>query len=68
MLVLILEAPAEDDDTREYRVTWYEGKLGSGEVVDLTTVQCVVGRVLDGRRWWLIDRSAGNEFTYPEYT
>jgi hypothetical protein len=67
LLTLILEAPVIRDDGLEYEVAWYEGKLGSGEVVDITTIQCVIGRAQDGRRWWIIDRSTDNTFTYPEY-
>jgi hypothetical protein len=40
--------------------------LGSGEVVDARTVQCVVGRVKDRNRWWIIDRSS--ELAYPLFT
>jgi hypothetical protein len=31
--------------------------LGALEVVDLTTVQCSIGRVLDRESWVIIDRS-----------
>ena len=31
--------------------------LGVDEVVDLTTVQCVVGRIWDREEWAIIDRS-----------
>jgi hypothetical protein len=68
LLALILEAKVETDNSKEYDVMWYNGKLGTGEVVDATTIQCVVGRVRDDKRWWIVDRSAGNQFTYPEFT
>lgn len=35
----------------------YYTKQGALEVVDITTVQCVVGRIEDRRRWAIIDRS-----------
>jgi hypothetical protein len=68
LLALVQEAQVQTDDSEEYEVMWYEGKLGSGEVVDATTIQCTVGRVCDGKRRWIIDRNAGNNFTYPEFT
>lgn len=68
LLALILEAPFKVEETYGHRVVWYKGSLGSGEVVDAQTVQCVVGRVLDDKRTWIIDRSAGCELTFPEFT
>ncbi|QRW24315.1 Transposase family tnp2 [Rhizoctonia solani] len=56
ILAFILEAPVVIEDAYEYRVTWYEGKLGSGEVVDALTIQCAIGRIQDNKRWWIIDR------------
>lgn len=35
----------------------YYKNLGRTEVVDITTVQCVVGRVRDRGQWAIIDRS-----------
>ena len=67
LLAHILEAPVRTDDDHDYTVLWYEGKLGSGEVVDVRTIQCVVGRIQEGRRWWIIDRATENRFTYPEF-
>lgn len=32
-------------------------KMGRYEVVDMSCVQCLVGRVYDGKRWAIIDRS-----------
>ncbi|KAI0638582.1 hypothetical protein C8Q77DRAFT_1188451 [Trametes polyzona] len=37
-------------------VHYYE-RMGAVEVVDITTVQCVVGRIRDRNRWAVIDRS-----------
>jgi hypothetical protein len=68
LLALIHEAPTKTDTCDEYEVTWYKGKLGTGEVVDVTTIQCAVGRVQDSQRWWIIDGSAGNSFVYPDFT
>ncbi|KAF8749326.1 hypothetical protein RHS01_10136 [Rhizoctonia solani] len=53
ILVFILEAPVVIEDAYEYRVTWYKGKLGSGEVVNALTIQCAVGRIQDNKRWWI---------------
>jgi hypothetical protein len=58
ILAFILEAPVVVEDTYEYKVVWYEGKLGTGEVVDARTIQCVIGRIPDNKRWWIIDRSS----------
>ncbi|KAF8594007.1 hypothetical protein BDV93DRAFT_399753, partial [Ceratobasidium sp. AG-I] len=57
LLALIREAPFVAESSYQYPVVWYEGELGSGEVVDAQTIQCVVGRVLDKKRHWIIDRS-----------
>ena len=37
-------------------VYYYKG-FGADEVVDLTTVQCVVGRIWDRDGWAIVDRS-----------
>ena len=37
-------------------VYYYKG-FGADEVVDLTTVQCVVGRIWDRDEWAIVDRS-----------
>ncbi|CAE6454695.1 unnamed protein product [Rhizoctonia solani] len=58
ILAFILEANTTFDDDYEYEVIWYEGELGSGEVVDARTIQCAIGRIKDGNRWWIIDRSS----------
>ncbi|KAF8707585.1 Transposase family tnp2, partial [Rhizoctonia solani] len=67
LLAQIYEAPVEIDETDEYKVIWYKGKLGTGEVVDVSTIQCVVGRIQDGRLWWIVDRSSDNSFAYSEF-
>jgi hypothetical protein len=36
---------------------YYYKEFGVDEVVDLETIQCVVGRIQDRGRWALIDRS-----------
>lgn len=38
---------------------YYYKALGVDEVVDLNTVQCVVGRIWDRNEWAIIDRSDG---------
>ena len=35
----------------------FYSKLGPLHVIDVTSLQCVVGRVRDGTRWGIIDRS-----------
>ncbi|KAF8760215.1 Transposase family tnp2 [Rhizoctonia solani] len=67
LLAQLYEVPVEIDETDEYKVIWYKGKLGSGEVVDVQTIQCSVGRIKDGNVWWIVDRSADNTFAYPEF-
>ena len=36
---------------------YYYKNFGADEVVDLSTLQCVVGRVQDRDKWAIIDRS-----------
>jgi hypothetical protein len=65
LLALILEARAQLDDRYDYPVVWYEGQLGSGEVVDARTIQCAVGRIPNRQRWWIVDRTYSVGF--PDY-
>ncbi|CAE7160816.1 unnamed protein product [Rhizoctonia solani] len=52
LLALISEAPVLVEDTYEYKVVSYpKGGLQSGEIVDVKTIQCLVGRVLDWGRY-----------------
>jgi hypothetical protein len=37
--------------------TYYFKEFGAEEVVDLDTLQCVVGRVKDRGEWAIVDRS-----------
>ncbi|KAF8761826.1 hypothetical protein RHS01_00193 [Rhizoctonia solani] len=67
LLAQIYEAPVEIDKTDKYKVIWYKGKLGTGEVVDVLTIQCVVGRIQDGRLWWIVDQSSDNSFAYSKF-
>ena len=67
LLALIKEAPIKAESTYQYPVVWYDQDLGSGEVVDAQTIQCVVGRVHDKKRYWIIDRSADCELTFPMF-
>ncbi|KAF8753706.1 Transposase family tnp2, partial [Rhizoctonia solani] len=66
LLAQIYEAPIESDEIEDEKLIWYKGKLGTGEVVDVSTIQCAVGRIKDGNRWWIVDRSTDNTFAYPE--
>jgi hypothetical protein len=43
-------------ETDNFGINYYE-ELGPIEVVDLSTIQCVVGRIRDRDRWAIIDRS-----------
>jgi hypothetical protein len=67
LLALIREAPFKVEESHQYRVVSYQGELGSGEVVDAQTIQCVVGRALDGIRYWIVDRSTDCDLAFPEY-
>ncbi|KAH7332712.1 hypothetical protein B0J17DRAFT_632334 [Rhizoctonia solani] len=67
LLAQIYKAPFQTDEADEHQVIWYKGKLGTGEVVDVTTIQSVVGRIQDGNIWWIIDRSSENQFAYPVF-
>jgi hypothetical protein len=67
LLALILDAPVTVEKTHQYTVVWYEGSLGSGEVVDAQTIQCVVGRIQDDKRYWIVDRSADCDLTFPMF-
>ncbi|KAH7335740.1 hypothetical protein B0J17DRAFT_729521 [Rhizoctonia solani] len=51
LLALISEAPVLVENTLEYKVISYaEGELKSGEIVDAKNIQCLLGRVLDRGR------------------
>ncbi|KAH7316374.1 hypothetical protein B0J17DRAFT_584693 [Rhizoctonia solani] len=68
VLAWIYEAPVLVENTYEYKVVSYaKGTLGSGEIVDAATIQCLLGRVLDRGRFWVIDRSADCEYTFPTF-
>ena len=65
LLALVYEAPTDVQSTYDYEVISYGGELSKGEVVDASTIQCVVGRVLDRGSWWIIDRSS--QIGHPDY-
>ncbi|KAJ1300030.1 hypothetical protein OPQ81_011150 [Rhizoctonia solani] len=67
LLAQIYEAPIKSNEIEGEKLIWYKGKLGTGKVVDVSTIQCAVGRIKDGDRWWIVDRSADNTFAYPEF-
>ncbi|KAG9090543.1 hypothetical protein FRC06_000997, partial [Ceratobasidium sp. 370] len=64
LLALVYEAKTKVQSTYDYEVVSYSGELSKGEVVDVATIQCVVGRVFDQKEWWIIDRT---EDLYPEF-
>jgi hypothetical protein len=39
--------------------TYYYSREGHLEIVDMECVQCLVGRVKDGKEWAIVDRSDG---------
>lgn len=55
-LAIIRNCPIEESHTGGLDIHYYS-KPGALEVVDLSSVQCIVGRVWDGRKWAFIDRS-----------
>ncbi|KAF8868361.1 hypothetical protein BD779DRAFT_1452035, partial [Infundibulicybe gibba] len=56
-LVLAAIAPIKATSFDEFGMPSYTG-LGPIEVVDVLTIQCVVGRVKDNRTWTIIERDA----------
>jgi hypothetical protein len=46
------------EDTNSLGMPFYQ-VLGRLDVVDITCLQCLVGRVKDGARWAILDRSGG---------
>ncbi|KAF8872517.1 hypothetical protein BD779DRAFT_1450131, partial [Infundibulicybe gibba] len=54
-LILALVAPIKPESFNEFGTPSYT-KLGPIEVVDASTIQCVVGRVYDRNRWTIIER------------
>ncbi|KAF8597325.1 hypothetical protein BDV93DRAFT_453158 [Ceratobasidium sp. AG-I] len=56
LLAQVQEAPVEEDKAFETPVYHYKN-LGAHEVVDASTIMCVVGRVHDRKYWYIIDRS-----------
>ncbi|QRW18748.1 Transposase family Tnp2 protein [Rhizoctonia solani] len=67
LLAQIYKALIKSNKIEDKKLIWYKGKLGTGEVVDVSTIQCAVGRIKDGNRWWIVDRSTNNTFAYPEF-
>jgi hypothetical protein len=56
LLALVQEAPVQVDSAFETPVYHYD-KLGGHEIIDASTIMCVVGRVHDRGQWYIIDRS-----------
>jgi hypothetical protein len=44
------------DEVDTYGINYYQ-EMGPLEVVDINTIQCVVGRIQDRKRWAIVDRS-----------
>ncbi|KAI0692136.1 hypothetical protein C8T65DRAFT_586838 [Cerioporus squamosus] len=45
------------EETNEDLDIHYYSRMGATAVVDISTIQCVVGRIFDRNRWAIIDRS-----------
>jgi hypothetical protein len=54
-IIFAIIQPANIDETHS-GIPYYT-KMGRIEAVDLNTVQCLVGRVYDRKKWAIIDRS-----------
>ena len=57
MLTTIILAVIQNAKATLTNETYYYKELGIEEVVDLTTVQCVVGRIKHRGEWAIVDRS-----------
>jgi hypothetical protein len=57
VLVLAAIRPCDARLNLSSKFYTYEEPLKPIEVVDLQTIECVVGRIHDGDRWTIIDRS-----------
>ncbi len=55
-LGIIRNCPIEESHTGGLDIHYYS-KPGALDVVDLSSIQCLVGRIWDGRKWAFIDRS-----------
>ena len=64
-LILAAIRTCLDPRTKGGGGVYYYSREGSLEVVDITCVQCLVGRVKDGSEWAILDRS--NISTRPEF-
>ncbi|KAG8748063.1 hypothetical protein FRC10_009816 [Ceratobasidium sp. 414] len=64
LLALIHKAKTKVQSIYDYEFVSYSSALSKGEVVDMATIQCVVGRVFDRKEWWIIDRT---ENLYVEF-
>jgi hypothetical protein len=62
-LILAGIRQCEIDSTNSMGMSLYS-KMGRFEVVDMTCVQCLVGRVQNNKRWAIIDRSCGLQRSY----
>ncbi|KAG9079433.1 hypothetical protein FRC06_007728, partial [Ceratobasidium sp. 370] len=51
------EANTKVQSTYDYEVVSYSSELSKGEVVDVVTIRCVVGRIFDRKEWWIVDRT-----------
>lgn len=68
LLALGLETPFKVENSYDHRVVWYEGQLGSGEFINAQTIQCAVGRIVDSKGTWIVDRGANCGLTFPVFS
>lgn len=62
-LILAGIRQCEIDATNSMGMPLYS-KTGRFEVVDITCVQCLVGRIQNDKKWAIIDRSGGLQRSY----
>jgi hypothetical protein len=62
-LILAGIRQCEVDATNSMGMPFYS-KMGRFEVVDITCVQCLVGRIRNDKRWAIIDRTGGLQRSY----
>ena len=56
LILAIIRSCAVDEDHPQLDIHYY-GKEGPIEVVDVTTIQCLIGRIWDRGKWSTVDRS-----------
>ena len=57
LLASIKNCPIEQHNVNDLDMHYYRNEEGYTEVVDISAIQCLVGRVFDRGWWTIIDRS-----------